>query len=103
MPRKVETTSTVIRQLFEGYEVEGLKVPYTLDDFYRDFIQSHADEILEKLPPERRVKGLSPEQRVKGLSADELERLLKQQREAEAAEPKKGGKPGRGSPKRRSK
>jgi hypothetical protein len=86
---RCDTTSTLLRQLFEGYHVEGMKMPYTLDDFYREFVQTHADEILEMLPPERRVKGLS---------AAELERLLEQQRAAEAAAEAK--KPGRASPRR---
>lgn len=87
-----DSTSTLIRRLFEGYEVEGLKMPYTLEDFYREFIQTHADEILEMLPPERRVKGLS---------AAELERLLEKQRKIEAAaKSKKPVKPGQSSPKR---
>jgi hypothetical protein len=59
-------------------------MPYTLQDLVRDtideLVKTHPDEILEKLPVEKRLAGLSPAERLKGLSADEiatLEELLR--------------------------
>lgn len=53
-------------------------MPYTMDDFHRDFLLEHTHE----LPPEERLKGLPPEERLKGLSVEEirayLQALLKQ-------------------------
>jgi hypothetical protein len=62
-------------------------MPYTIEEFNREFFKRYGDEILERM---------TPEQRVKGLSADELERLLHQKRQEEAAAARKKGKrPGR--------
>jgi hypothetical protein len=84
-------TSTLIQQLLEAYKREGLNMPYTMEDFRRDFTREHLDlltpeerlqglspeEILKALPPEERLKGLPAEERLKGLSAEEIERFLK--------------------------
>ena len=56
----------VLNQLYELYKKEGVVMPYTMDDFNRDFTQAH----LYLLPPEERLKGLPPEDRLKGLSSD---------------------------------
>ena len=79
-------------------------MPITLDEFYRDFV----DELLERLPPEKRVKlldGLTPKQRVEGLSAADLERLAQEQRAAEASAkaPKPTSRAGQRSTKRGAK
>ncbi len=34
--------STILNQLFENYHVEGLEMPYTMEDFRRDYIREHA-------------------------------------------------------------
>lgn len=98
-------TSTLLYQLFRGYQVEGITMPVTLEEFYREWIDAHADEILDQLPPEKLASKLTPKQRVEGLSVADLERLLEERRAAEAAAVKshKSGKPDRGSPKRRTK
>jgi hypothetical protein len=51
-------TSTLLHQLFQQYRKEGVAVPYTMEDFRRDF----AKEFLQDLSPEERLAGLSPEQ-----------------------------------------
>lgn len=73
--------STVLSQLLELYELEGLKMPYTMEDFHRDFLREHIHELppeerLKGLPPEERLKGLPPEERLKGLPPDELLKRL---------------------------
>jgi hypothetical protein len=70
-------TSTLLGQLFEGYEREGLTMPYTMEDFRRDYVKEHLKDLtlkerLEGLSPEERLEGLSPDERLQGLSADEL-------------------------------
>ncbi len=44
-----------------------------LEEFARETI----DELLKKLPVEKRLEGLTPEQRVQGLSAEQLVELAK--------------------------
>ena len=91
-PRSAKTSSLIYR-LFRGYKVEGIPMPITLDEFYRDFV----DELLDRLPPEKLGERLSTE---------DLERILEQRRAAEAAAGtrKKNGKSGQiaAKPKRRS-
>jgi hypothetical protein len=81
--QRSEETSTLLHRLFEGYQKEGLAMPYTMADFRREYVKEHlkdltpeevlqgmpAEEILKVLPLEERLKGLPPEERLKGLSA----------------------------------
>ena len=55
-------TSTLLYQLFDRYRLEGALMPQTMEEFVRETI----DEILSKLPPEKRLEGLSAEQRLVG-------------------------------------
>jgi hypothetical protein len=111
-PRNPDT-STVIYQLFEGYRDEGIIMPYTMEDFAREFAAKHfkdltpkerqralkalspeeRQEFVKALSPEERqevMKVLSPEERLAGLSAEEIERALEALRAApKGAQPKK--------------
>jgi hypothetical protein len=84
--------STVIYQLFEKYNLEGvINMPYTMEDFRKAFVKEHLgvlspDEILERFSPEDRLKGISPEEvlkrytpedRLKGISPEEIKAYLK--------------------------
>src|SRR5207302_992827 len=74
-------TSSLLRRLVEQYQKEGVPMPYTMEDFRRDFTKEHLHELtpedrLAGLPPEQRVAGLSPEQRLAGLSPEEIAALL---------------------------
>ncbi len=83
-------TSTLLGQLWKGYQGEGVAMPYTMDDFRRDYVKEHlsqltlderleglsVEEIIKKLPAEEWLKRLSPEERLKGLSAEEIEAVL---------------------------
>lgn len=71
----------VLNQLYELYKYEGVVMPYTMEDFNRDFTEAH----LHLLPPEKRLKGLptetilrqfSLEDRLKGLSVEEIRAYL---------------------------
>jgi hypothetical protein len=65
-------SSTLLHQLFEGYQKEGLAMPYTMADFRRDYVKEH----LKDLTPEERLEGLPTEDRLDGLPAEEIERYL---------------------------
>jgi hypothetical protein len=80
--RRSEGTSALLIQLFEGFEAEGFSMPYTMEDFNRQFAREHfrrltpeqqqealrtlspegRQELLQSLPTEERLAGLSPEQ-----------------------------------------
>jgi hypothetical protein len=95
-------TSTLLHQLFQGYQREGLAMPYTMADFRRDYILEHFKDLTPEerhnafkgLPPDERRKvieglpaderrqafeGLPPDERrkvIEGLPAEEIEKLL---------------------------
>jgi hypothetical protein len=68
--RRSENTSGLLGQLFKGLEAEGFAMPYTMEDFRRDFVKEHFPEltleeqvdVLQSLPPEARLAGLTAEQ-----------------------------------------
>lgn len=80
----------VLNQLYELYRCRGGVMPYTMEDFNRDFTEEH----LHLLSPEERLKGLPPEvvfrqfspeerlrdlpleERLKGLSIEEIRAYL---------------------------
>ncbi len=64
--------SSIINDLFKNYQLEGLVMPYTMEDYQRDVARRYLDQ----LPPEERVKGLSLEERLKGLSPEEIREYL---------------------------
>ena len=57
----------VLNQLYELYKKEGVVMPYTMEDFNRDFTREH----LHLLPPEERLRGLTPETIFKQFSPEE--------------------------------
>ncbi len=74
-------TSTVIYDLYQHYKVEGIVMPYTLEDYYKDFTRRHLDwltkeELLERLSIEDRLKGLPAKDRLKGLPAESFLKSL---------------------------
>jgi len=72
----------VLNQLYEWYKQRGVVMPYTMEDFTREFTEEH----LHLLPPEKVLRQFSLEQRLEGLSLDEisayLESLKNQQKPA---------------------
>jgi hypothetical protein len=81
-------TSTLLYQLFEGYQREGIAMPYTMEDFKRDFLKEH----LKDLTPQERLEGLSAEERLEGLSAEAIKRILEKRK---AERPSRSRKPRR--------
>jgi hypothetical protein len=62
----------VLNQLYEWYQHHGVVMPYTMEDFTRDFTKEH----LHLLPPKDRLEGLPAKVRLEGLPAkDRLEGL----------------------------
>jgi hypothetical protein len=93
-------TSSIINQLFGAYQQEGLHMPYTLEDFKRDYIREGlqkmtADEIAEQLTLEQRLTGLLPEQLLAALSDQQIEAYLKGRQNKSANSKKKKPKTGR--------
>jgi hypothetical protein len=96
-------TSTLLYQLFEGYQREGIAMPYTMEDFKRDFVKEHlkdltpyerleglsSEERLEGLSSEERLEGLSSEQRLEGLSLEEIERFLEARKARRPRKPRR--------------
>jgi hypothetical protein len=82
--------STIICQLFEKYKLEGINMPYTMEDFRKDFVMNHLDilspedvlkryspeDVLKRYSPEDVLKRYSPEDRLKGLSPQELLKVI---------------------------
>ena len=69
--------SGVINDLFKYYHVEGVTMPYTWTDYYRDTTRENLnllspEERLKGLPVEERLKGLPVEERLKGLPVEEF-------------------------------
>ncbi|HLA35840.1 MAG TPA: hypothetical protein VJ001_13335 [Rhodocyclaceae bacterium] len=86
--------STIVGQLFENYQLEGIAMPYTIQDFQRDYVRDHLnllspDEVLQRYSPDERLKNLSPLERLRdlspterldGLSLDEIKAWLESQK-----------------------
>jgi hypothetical protein len=84
--------STLIYQLFKNYKMEGVNMPYTMEDFRKDFVMEHLnvlspddvlkryspDDILKRYSPDDRLKGLSPEELLKVIPLEEIKKYLKQ-------------------------
>ncbi|HNJ40588.1 MAG TPA: hypothetical protein PKZ53_08870 [Acidobacteriota bacterium] len=83
--------STILNQLFRYYHMEGLTMPYTMEDFKRDakeeFLKSltpeerlkglPSDELLKHLAPDERLKDLPPEALLKRLTVEDIQTYLK--------------------------
>lgn len=62
---------SLVNALLGYYGLEGLAMPYTMEDFEREVEQ----RVLRKLTPKQRLEGLSPEQRLESLSREEIETI----------------------------
>ncbi len=68
--RRSERTSQLLGELFEELHREGFAMPYTMDDFVRDYVKKHfprltpeeQEEVLQSLPLEQRLAGLTEDQ-----------------------------------------
>jgi hypothetical protein len=98
--QRSENTSTLLYDLLQGYQGEGVVMPYTMEDFRHDFVKRHfkdltpeeRQEALQALPPEQRLAALQSllaAERLEGLSLTEIESHLKQRREETGSSPEK--------------
>jgi hypothetical protein len=69
-----ESTSTLLYQLLASYQGEGLPMPYTMEDFKRDFIKEHLHEFLQDLTPQQR------EELLRAVPTEEIERVLEKRK-----------------------
>ena len=92
-----QNTSGLLVQLFEGLQAEGLAMPFTMEDFQRQFIKDHLPkltpkerkEVLQMLPAEERLAGLPAEERLAGLSAEQIRQYLDRLSAGRPASPRK--------------
>jgi hypothetical protein len=73
--------STVINQLLQKYSLEGIAMPYTMEQFRKDYVKAHLgdldpEEILSRFGAEDRLKGLGAEEILRALKIEEVEAYL---------------------------
>jgi len=59
---------SLLNQLYQLYLKEGVDMPYTFEEFHRDYTMP----FIESLPTEMRLKGIPPDERLKGLAPSEV-------------------------------
>ncbi|MCI5114605.1 MAG: hypothetical protein D3921_05365 [Candidatus Electrothrix sp. AW1] len=65
---KTQEISTVLNRLFENYQLEGIPMAYTMEDFKKDYVK----ENLGVLSPDDRLRGLSSDDVLRLFSSDEV-------------------------------
>jgi len=100
--RRKSEFSTILNQLFENYQQEGIPMPYTVEDFMRDVTLDHldllqADERLRGLSSDDRLRGLSSDDRLRGLSSDERLKGLSPEEIEAYLRKRRSGDPGNGA------
>lgn len=82
--------STVMNRLYASYKLEGVPMPYTIEDYKRDLKEETlswltleerlkgltSEERLRGVPAEERLRGLQPEERLRGLQPEEILKVL---------------------------
>jgi len=82
----------LLNQLYEMYSREEIVMPYTWEDFDRDYAKAHvhllspeerldglvASEVLSRFAASERLSGLKPAERLSGLTPQQIEDYLKQ-------------------------
>ncbi len=68
--------------MLEKYSLEGLTMPYTMEQFRKEYIKAHLgdldpEEILSRFKPEEILSRFKPDERLKGLKPEEIETYLK--------------------------
>ena len=65
---QLQSYSSLVNKLLNYYGLEGIRMPYTMEDFKREA----AEDLLKELTPEQRLAGLSPEALLSHLSPEAL-------------------------------
>ena len=89
---QMEDGSTVINQLLDKYSLEGIDMPYTMEQFRKEYVKAHLgeldpEEVLSRFAPEDRLKGLEPEDRLKGLEPEDRLKGLEPEDRLKGLEP----------------
>src|SRR5262249_28503685 len=98
--RRSKTTSLLLGPLFESLNGEVFAMPYTMEDFKRDYVKGHFAKLtpeeqrqaLERLSPEQRqqvLQSLPAEERLAGLSEEEIRHYLERLTADRSSEPRK--------------
>jgi hypothetical protein len=66
------TLYNILNDLKETYALEGVEMPYTIEDYKREV----ARELLKEMSPRERLEGLSLRERLEGLSPRDLLQIL---------------------------
>jgi hypothetical protein len=85
--RHSELTSRLLNQLFRGLRAEGFAMPFTMEDFNRQYAKTYfqdltpeeRQEALRELSPEERqevLQVLPAEERLAGLTAEQIQQYL---------------------------
>lgn len=78
--------SSAVQQLFDNYRREKIDMPYTFQDFQKDYVRDHLnvltlddrleglspDDVLKRYSPDDVLKRYSPDDRLKGLSLGDI-------------------------------
>jgi hypothetical protein len=83
-PQRSEFTSALLDQLLGRYREEGLIMPYTMQEFMRDYIkdrlpelpQEEREDVLRSLPVEERLAGIPPEDLLAVLPLEQIRQYL---------------------------
>jgi hypothetical protein len=82
---RLQSWSSILNHLLRYYGLEGMAMPYTMEDFEREVEENFLrkltpEKLLARLSPEQLLAHLSPEQRLEGLSAEQvLSRLSREE------------------------
>ena len=68
----VRYAHTIYPYSLEKYSLEGIAMPYTMEQFQKDYIKAH----IGVLDPEEVLSKFKTEERLKGLRAEEIEFYL---------------------------
>jgi hypothetical protein len=100
---RLHTWSSLLNELLGNYGLEGMAMPFTMEDFEREVQEKVLQKMgpekvmghyspkqrLEGLSTEQRLEGLSTEQRLEGLSVEEIETIVRQLKAKSSTEPPK--------------
>ena len=64
---RVPEDKSLLNQLYQLYLKEGVKMPYSFEEFHRDY----TIPFIESLPLDIKLRGMTPQERLKGLAPDE--------------------------------
>jgi hypothetical protein len=86
---RLQSWSSILNDLLEHYGLEGIAMPYTMEDYEREVEERilrklTPEQLLARLTPEQLLAHLSPEQVLSRLPREEIEKYLQKQRNAPA-------------------